>query len=169
MAKQGKATYSDAQAAIELCKVWRGGSAVKWLAHGGKGMPDHFKCRAPLQVNGVIQEGLFVDLYFKKSVTPGVPDKINFSLMFNHARVMGMDDNGPTRHMNTAGRGLPYHMQIVDHPHWHLPAPDTTPGYAEPFDRQPIATLWRMFCERANISDAPDWIPPMQGPQLDLL
>lgn len=169
MAKPGKASYSDAQGAIAAAKRWRGGQVMQWAAHGGKGVPDHYKCRSPLEINGVIQEGLFVDLFFKKSLLGGVPDKLYFSLMFNHARVMGLDENGPTRHLNSSGKGLAHHMQVIDHPHWHIPAPDCTPGYAEPVERQPIAELWRMFCARANINNAPGLSLPNQTAQMDLL
>lgn len=169
MAKSGRASYSDAVGAIEATKKWRGGKLMRWVEHGGKGTPDHYKCRSPLEINGVIQEGLFVDLYFKNSLLAGVPDKLYFSLMFNHARVMGLDENGPTRHLNKAGKGLAHHMQVIDHPHWHVPAPDSTPGYAEPIDRQPIDELWRMFCARANIKGAPGLSLPNQTAQMELL
>lgn len=169
MAQPGKASYSDAQGAIAAIKKWRGGKSIHWAPHGGKGFPSHFKCRSPLEVNGLIQEGLFIDLYFKPGKGPGMPDKISFSLMFNQARVMGLDENGPTRHLNTVGKGLPHHMQVIDHPHWHLPAPECTPGYAEPVDRHPIAELWRMFCARANIHSAPQLSLPNQTAQMDLL
>ncbi len=169
MAKPGKANYSDAKAAIEVAKTWRGGRSIQWAEHGGKGMPDHYKCRSPLEVNGVIQEALFIDLYFKRSILTGVPDKLCFSLMFNHARVMGLDENGPTRHRNSVGTGLAHYMQIVDHPHWHIPVPDGTPGYAEPLSRQPIAELWRIFCLRANINDAPVLTLPHQTAQMEPL
>lgn len=169
MAKPGKANYSEATAAIEMPKKWRGGAAMLWSESGGKGMPDHYKCRSPLEVNGLIQEGLFIDLFYKRSLLVGVPDKLYISLMFNHARVMGLDENGPARHLNSVGKGLEHYMQVVDHPHLHVPVPDGTPGYAEPLVRQPFDELWRMFCLRANINGAPGLTLPHQTAQMDLL
>lgn len=169
MAKPGKINYADALAAVAMPKEWAGGRPIAWSRQSQVGFPLHSKARAPLKFNGVVQEGCFIDLYHKISIIPGVPDKVSFSLMVNGARVMGLDENGPTSHLNKVGKGLAHFMSTVDHPHLHVPASDGTPGYADPIDRQPIDQLWQLFCARANIKGAPPFNFPATDAQLVLL
>lgn len=172
MAKARQVSFNDASAAIAMDKRWAGGGFLAWRPQGVPGFPNCHKCRATLSVNGVIQEGLFVDLFHKKSSLPHVPDKVSFSLVVMPARVFGLDENGISVHQNIAGRGMPFHMQTVDHPHLHFATPDSTDGYAEPVERQPIDKLWLLFLARANIEGAPPFRAPTgadEGGQLELL
>lgn len=169
MAKPGKIPYVDALSAINQPKYWGGGKRISWIEQGQQGYPHCHKARVTLMINGLIQEGYFVDLMHKASLLEGVPDKVSFSLIVNGARVLGLDENGPTQHLNTAGQGLPFFRQIVDHPHMHVPAEDQTPGYAEPLDRVSIEELWHLFCARANIFSAPPFNYPAADGQLELL
>ena len=169
MAKPGKIGYAEAEAAVSLVKTWRGGLFIKWREERKIGEPEHAKARVPLSVNGVIQEGLFVDIYYKRSVIEGIPDKLSISLMFNNSRVFGLDENGPTRHLNKVGQGLEHFRQPVSTPHVHYPVPDGSYGYAEPIERLPIDKLWSLFCARANILNAPPFNLPASDGQMDLL
>lgn len=169
MAKGGQIPFADALAGIAVPKKWAGGKSIKWRSQGQNGFPHSHKSRITLSVNGVIQEGYFVDLYHKLSMLDGVPDKVSFALIVNNARVMALDENGPSDHMNTVGRGLPHYQTMPDHPHLHIPVEESTSGYAEPLRRVLIEELWRLFLKRANISSAPPFNFPAENGQLELL
>lgn len=169
MAKGGQIPFADAIAGIELAKKWAGGKSIKWRPQGQNGFPHSHKSRITLSVNGVIQEGYFVDLYHKISALDGVPDKVAFVLIVNGARVLALDENGPSDHMNTVGIGRPHFQEMPDHPHLHVPVEESTSGYAEPLRRVCIEDLWRLFLKRANISLAPSFNFPAENGQMELL
>lgn len=81
------------------------------------------------------------------------------------ARLLALDENGPSEHVNTVGKGMPHYGKNADHPHVHVPVPEGSSGYAEPIDRTDIQALWRIFLERANISGAPPFTLPPRQPQ----
>ncbi|MNM59338.1 hypothetical protein D3C76_240140 [compost metagenome] len=165
MAKAGKIPYTDAMSAISLEKEWAGAPTILWVGMGGKGFPSSHKCRVPLSYKGVVQEGLFIDLFHKFSDLPGVPDKVCMTLVSADARVLALDENGPTTHINAVGYGMPHYQRQADHPHLHFPVPESSSGYAEPIDRVPLEALWRFFLQRANIDGAPPFNIPPRGPQ----
>ncbi|MFD2641827.1 hypothetical protein [Pseudomonas japonica] len=165
MAKAGKIPYVDAMSAISLEKAWAGATTILWVGTGGNGFPIAHKCRVPVSCKGVVQEGLFIDLFHKFSDLPGVPDKVSMTLVSGGARVLALDENGPTTHVNAVGRGMPHFQKLADHPHLHTPVPESSSGYAEPIDRVHIEALWRIFLERANIEGAPPFNLPNRGPQ----
>lgn len=169
MAKGGQIPFADALAGIAIPKKWAGGKSIKWRPQGQNGFPHSHKARTTLSVNGVIQEGYFVDLFHKASSLDGVPDKVAFVLIVSGARVMALDENGPSDHLNTVGLGQPFYQQIPDHPHLHIPVQESTSGYAEPITRAPIEDLWRLFLKRANINSAPTFNFPAENGQLELL
>jgi len=122
----------------------------------------------------VVQEGYFIDLYHKFSGLAAVPDKVSMTLVANGARVLALDENGPSEHVNTVGKDHPFYGQNADHPHLHTPVPESSSEYAEPIRRVDIEGLWRVFLERANIEAAPPFnLPPRKpqagGGQMDLL
>jgi hypothetical protein len=119
----------------------------------------------PLSVNGVVQEGYFVDLFHKHSDFAGVPDKVSMTLVASGARVLALDENGPSEHVNTVGKGLPFYLQKANHPHLHVPVPESSSEYAEPIEREGIEGLWRIFLSRANIEGAPPFTLPPRKPQ----
>src|SRR5690606_32705459 len=144
-------------------KVWEGGKAIPWKPRGGNGFPATHNARVTLSIKGVIQEGYFVDIFHKTSTLDGVPDKVSFALIAGGARVLALDENGPSDHMNVVGRGRLFFGIRPDHPHVHVPVEEDSSRYAEPLDRQPIDILWRTFLERANIKSAPNFrFPPQQ-------
>lgn len=167
MAKAGKIPFVDAVSAIGVAKTWEGARSILWKGSGGKGFPASFKCRSPLSVNGVVQEGYFVDLFYKFSDLLGVPDKVSMTLVVSGARVLALDENGPTTHVNLVGKGMPFYGRNADHPHLHVPVSESSSGYAEPIDRVQVEGLWRIFLERANITGAPLFSIPPRGPQED--
>ncbi|NBB11792.1 hypothetical protein [Pseudomonas sp. SLFW] len=167
MAKAGKIPYVDAISSIALPKTWAGASLIRWKSTGGKGSPAAHKCRIPLSVNNVVQEGLFVDLFYKYSGIAGLPDKVCMAFVAHNARLMALDENGPSQHVNVVGKQMPFYGKVADHPHLHFPVEEASSGYAEPIDRQAIGQLWRLFLERANINEAPTFTLPPKGPQQD--
>jgi len=169
MAKPGQIPYADAIHAIALGKEWSGGGSLKWIVKGPEGFPDHHKCRANISINGVIQEGYFVDIFHKKSTIDGIPDKVSIALIVNSARILALDENGPSQHANTVGKGHPFYQQIADHPHLHVPTAESSAGYAEPLKRTSIEDLWQVFLDRANINNAPPFNFPQKDSQMDLL
>lgn len=165
MAQAGQIPYSDALLSIASPKVWAGASRILWKGQGGKGFPASYKCRAPLSINGVVQEGYFVDLFFKYSDLQGVPDKVSMTFVTGRARVLALDENGPSAHINTVGKGMPFYAMNADHPHLHVPVHDSSSEYAEPIERIDVQGLWRMFLTRANIDKAPPFALPPRKPQ----
>ena len=82
MAKGGQIPFADALASIAIPKKWAGGKSIKWRPQGQNGFPHSHTARTTLSVNGVIQEGYFVDLFHKASSLDGVPDKVAFVRVF---------------------------------------------------------------------------------------
>lgn len=160
MDKAGQMPYADALNAISVKKSWEGGAGIIWRPQGGKGFPHSHKSLINLSVNGVIQEGYFLDLYHKKSALDGVPDKVSMTLAVSGARILALDENGPSVHVNAVGKNFPFFMKRADHPHIHIPVPEHTSGYAEPIERMDIGELWIEFLQRANIAGAPPFTPP---------
>jgi hypothetical protein len=174
MAQAGQIPYADALSAIAVPKAWAGAHRILWKAQGGKGFPESHKCRVPLSIHGLVQEGYFIDLYHKYSGLPAVPDKVSMTLVANGARVLALDENGPSEHINTVGKGRPFYGRNADHPHLHTPVAESSSEYAEPIGRVDIQGLWRIFLEHANIEGAPSFnLPPRKpqagGGQMDLL
>lgn len=167
MAKAGKIPFVDAMSAIAVSKSWAGADSILWKGMGGKGFPASHKCRIPLSVKNVVQEGYFVDLFHKFSDLPGIPDKVSMTFVVGGARILALDENGPSEHVNIVGKGMPFYGKNSDHPHLHVPVSESSSGYAEPIDRADIEVLWRIFLERANIADAPPFKLPSRGPQED--
>lgn len=167
MAQAGQIPYADALSAIAVPKAWEGANRILWKGQGGKGFPESHKCRVPLSIHGVVQEGYFIDLYHKRSSLAAVPDKVSMTLVANGARVLALDENGPSEHINTVGKGHPFYGQSADHPHLHTPVPESSSEYAEPIGRVDIQGLWRIFLERANIEGAPPFNLPPRKPQAD--
>lgn len=167
MAKAGRIPYTDAISAVSIPKKWAGAPSLIWKEKGGKGFPAAYNLRIPLEVNGVVQEGYFLDLYFKFSDLEDVPHKVSMAFVASDARLVALDENGPTQHINSVGIGLPFHQKNATHPHLHFPVPEASSGYAEPIDRVDLQSLWRIFLERANISGAPPFSLPPRQPRDD--
>lgn len=167
MAKAGQLPFSDAMAAIAVEKCWAGSTKIRWKAQGGQGLPHSYKSRNNLSVNGVIQEGYFVDLFLKFSDIEGVPDKVYMTFVVTSARVVALDENGPAEHVNTVGLGRDFYRQSVSHPHLHVPVPEGCGLYAEPVERTDIQGLWRIFLGSANILEAPPLTLPPRKPKSD--
>ncbi len=167
MAQAGQIPYTDATMAIAAPKTWAGAHRIIWKGQGGKGFPESFKCRAPISINGVVQEGYFIDLFFKHSDLKGVPDKVSMTFVANRARILALDENGPSEHINTVGKGYLFYGKNADHPHLHVPVPESSSEYAEPVERTDIQRLWRFFLTRANIENAPPFLLPPRKPQTE--
>lgn len=168
MAKPNEIDFETAKEGIALPKAWAGPSRIEWITNAPKSSLPGYSCRVGLEISGEFREGCFVNITFKSSSIPGVPDSVSFTLLFDNARVIGVDDNGPSRHLNSVGKGMPYYMQTVSHPHIHFPVPESSAKYAEPLAPQDISALWKLFLERANISGAPDFHRPTEQMGLPL-
>ena len=112
-----------------------------------------------------MQEGYFLDVFHKYSNFPDVPDKVSMTFVAGGARLLALDENGPSEHVNTVGKGMHFYGKNAEHPHIHVPVPESSSGYAEPIDRTDIQALWRIFLERASISGAPPFTLPPRQPQ----
>lgn len=82
-----------------------------------------------------MQAGYFLDIFHKYSDLPGVPDKVSMTFVAGGARLLAIDENGPSEHVNSVGKGMLYYGKNADHPHVHVPVPESSSGYAEPIDR----------------------------------
>lgn len=163
MASPKTIPYDEAIFAVSKPKKWAGGARIVWRSNSARRFPTPYSFRAGLEVDGVTVEGWFVDLYFKHSRIPGARDTLSMGLIANSTRVIAIDDNGPSIHLNTVGVGLPYFMREVGHPHLHRPVPEASEGYAEPLDSSTIQVMWGLFLKTANISGAPPLELPEQG------
>lgn len=168
MAKPNEIDYEAAKDGISLPKIWAGPPKIEWITNSPKCQLPGYSFRVSLEILGEIREGCFVNVTFKRSLISGIPDSVSFTLLFDNARILGIDDNGPSRHINIAGKGMPYYMQRIDHPHIHFPVPESSSKYAEPLEPQDISSLWNLFLEHANISGAPGFNQPTEQMGLPL-
>lgn len=176
MAKPKTIPSATAVKVIDTPKFWLPNSEFAWAQTSVKKFPSSYKLRLGLEVEtsgGRIEpEGLFIECFFKKSFIDLIPDTLYMSLLVQNARVFGIDENGPGGHINRVGLGMPFYQQQVNHPHMHIPADESSYGYAEPISRQPIKELWNLFLKQANIYEAPSIILPGEtnlSTQMDLL
>lgn len=164
MAKPKAISSAVAREIIDKPKFWLPSAGFPWAQTTVKKFPSAYKLRAGLEVEAgggrVEPEGLFVDCYYKKSLIHGVPDTLSLTLLVQNARVFGLDENGPSSHINRIGAGMPYYQQQVSHPHIHIPVDEACYGYAEPIPAQSIEELWTLFLKQANIHEAPDIVLP---------
>lgn len=176
MAKPKTISPEVARKMIERPKFWLPNAKITWAKTTVKRFPCAYKFRVGLEVDAAVgrvePEGLFIECYFKKSLIHGVPDTLSITLLVQNSRAFGVDENGPSEHMNKVGLGQPYHRLTVAHPHIHLPVDESSYGYAEPLAPQSLENLWRLFREKANIYEAPNLTLPGTGApdeQMELL
>jgi len=80
-----------------------------------------------------------------------VPNTIYMNFFYQNAIVFAVHDGGPTKHINKVGESKKFYQQIIDHPHKHIPVPESSYGYAEPLEPMSIDDLWYLFRQEANI------------------
>lgn len=155
----------DLRRIVSIEKSWISSGPMVWVDAGGR--PKGFKLREHLALHGGLQPAtLFVDLYLKHSSIPGASDKLSISLFYRNFRVLGIDENWPSRHFNEVGIGRPYFKRAVDHPHLHTVCDDGIEGYAEPISSAHLSSYWQQFVSMTNIVGAPEFTEPTT--QLDL-
>lgn len=133
---------------------------MSWNDTGGR--PAGFAFREPLAVgDGIVPATLFMAAYFKPATVPGVRDKLSVSLCFMNYRILGIDDNGPSRHYNHVGVDRPHYRRAVDHPQLHTVSDDCIYGYAEPFATSSNEDTWRQFLALCHIEGAPSFQLPI--------
>lgn len=163
-------THAEAVSMIETAKQWSSASSIQWLQQSQKKLPSGFKsCNIPLKIGELYEEGLFVDLYFKESLLPGLSPKFSVSLMYKKTRILAIDTGPEAGHTNLIGRGRPYFQLVVGMPHLHTPSEDGVYGYAEPLPAQELKELWEVFLEKAKIQGAPPLNLPNEGQAGNLL
>ena len=158
MARPGTIPYAEALDAIQAVKRWPKGLRFDWKTQSSKKFPAPYSFRAPLSINpdqSSFADDWFVDCSFKKSIIVGVNDSLSISLVVNNARIIGVDDNGPSRHINKVGSGMPYYQKTIGHPHLHRPVEEASYGYAEPLEAATVQSLWELFLKEAHITEAP--------------
>lgn len=158
MAKQKTIPYDKAIQAIDALKIWPKGARFEWKSQSTRRFPAPYSFRSPLALDVEqtrFAEDWFVDFYFKRSQLPGVRDTLSMAFIVNKARIVAVDDNGPSAHLNKVGAGHPYYQKVADHPHLHIPIPEASYGYAEPLAGTTVQALWELFLEKANITGAP--------------
>lgn len=156
--KQKTIPYDEARQAIEAMKVWPANTPFVWKKPATKKLPAPYSFRTSLALDleqTRFAEDWFVELYYKKSRFAGVRDTLSITFIVNKARIVAIDDNGPSSHMNKVGVGLPFYQQVADHPHLHTPVPEASYGYAEPLSSNTVQALWELFLAKANIAGAP--------------
>lgn len=176
MAKPKTISPDDAKKTIDRPKFWLSNAKISWAKTTVKRFPSAYKFRVGLEIAAttgrVEPEGLFIECYFKKSLIHGVPDTLSMTLLVQNSRAFGVDENGPSEHLNKVGLGQRYYQQTVGHPHIHLPVNESSYGYAEPLAPQSLENLWSLFLEKANIHEAPSLTLPSTGApdeQMELL
>lgn len=158
MAKQKTIPYDEAAMAIAALKVWPSHAQFDWKSQSTRKFPAPYTFRVALALNveqTKFAEDWFVEFYYKKSPVPGVRDTLSITLVINKARIVAIDDNGSSSHINKVGAGLPYYQKQADHPHIHIPVPEATYGYAEPLASTTVQAMWELFLSKANITGAP--------------
>lgn len=164
------ARYAMIQNVVATPKLWTAGSDLSslWVQERQRRFPKPFFFRVTPSIGGKSIEGVFIEARFKQTHVPGNRDSLNFSLVVDGVRVLGLDDNGPSRHLNLVGVGLPYYQQQADHPHFNFSVPDALVGYAEPILLAPPEDLWTAFLTRANIVGAPTFLLPAGQTELPI-
>lgn len=148
---------------VSLQKAWVASAEMTWVDAGGR--PRGFRSRDRLALpDGSQPASLFVQCYFKPSGVQGCPDKLSISLFFKHHRVLAVDENGPSGHLNVVGQGRPYFGKRVGHPQLHTISDDAIDGYAEPLESMSLERYWDYFVSKAGITGA----PPFRLPTLQL-
>ena len=158
MAKPKTIQYEEARRAIETLKVWPRNTQFVWKKPATKKLPAPYSFRTSLALDteqSRFAESWFIELYYKKSILPGVRDTLSITFIVNKARIVAVDDNGPSSHMNKVGVGLPFYQQVIGHPHLHIPVTDASYGYAKPLSSTTTQALWELFLTEANITGAP--------------
>jgi hypothetical protein len=147
---------------ITLPKRWLSAGEMPWVDAGGK--PKGFTFREHLALEGGLQPAtLFVDGYFKPSTIEGSRDKLSLCLFYKNSRILGIDDDGASRHRNVVGVGRPLYQHTINHPHLHTVSDDSIDGYAEPLPESTFDAFWSQFLEMASIEGGPRFsLPPAQ-------
>lgn len=145
---------------VILPKSWVASGEMTWVDAGGRPRGFKFRERLALQ-DGSQPASLFVECYYKQSGIQGCPDKLSLGLFFNHHRVLAVDENGPTGHVNSVGIGRPYFGKRVGHPQLHTVSDDAIYGYAEPIQPMSLERLWEYFVSEARITGAPPFKLPI--------
>lgn len=152
---------ADIRRTISLPKTWVASREMAWVDAGGR--PRGFKCRQRLALlDGSQPANLFVDCYFKPSGVQGCPDKLSLGLFYHNVRALGLDENGPSGHVNVVGSGRPYFGKRIGHPQLHTVSDDGLYGYAEPLEPMSLERYWDYFITAAGITGAPPFQLPTQ-------
>ncbi|CAE6837562.1 hypothetical protein [Xanthomonas arboricola] len=142
-------------------KIWVAAGEIAWVDAGGR--PKGYKFRAALSLEGYTPDTLYVEAYYKESTIEDVPDKLSLSLFYRNHRILGLDENGATRHRNGVGVGRQHYLELVGHPHLHTISDDAVCGYAEPLESAEFSAHWATFLSHAGIENAPVFsLPPGQ-------
>ncbi|MDR9468601.1 hypothetical protein [Marinospirillum sp.] len=169
MPKIKEVTYDEAQLVISEFKAWAAGTQINWAQKSDRYFPKSYSSKNPLMIDGLLPEGLVLELYFKPSILTGVQDTFSASLLFQGVRILGLDAGQPAHHLNLVGENEEMYLREVNPPHLHRCVPDAMTGYAEPLPDASIEDLWEDFLLHANIMDAPELNLPDSGQTRPLL
>ena len=151
---------------IAVPKAWVASGEMTWVDAGSRPRGFTFRERLALP-DGSQPASLFVECYFKPSSVQGCADKLSLSLIVHHHRVFGLDEDGPSNHLNSVGIGRPYFGKRIGHPQVHTISDDCIVGYAEPIEPMSFEGYWDHFVAKTRITGAPSFKLPTQ--QLGLL
>lgn len=157
---QKKVSYARAIEIIQKTKYWSGPESFAKGWQGSKSIPSTFKIRAPLQIEGIVMEGCFVEVIYKRSPSGLAKDTFSASFFIDNARTVAIDDGKPSNHTNRIGEGHEYFGKVINHPHLHVPVESGSNGYAIPLEEMSTSELWQRFLKEAGISSAPDFTMP---------
>lgn len=152
MAKPNTIPYADAVHGIEQAKHWPlSKNKITWIQISKKNWPFSYKFFIGLLVDSSFPEGTKVELFYKESIIPNVRNTIYMNFFYQNAVVFAVHDGSPSKHINNVGVGKKFYRKMIDHPHKHIPVPESSYGYAEPLEPMTIDELWCLFKKEANI------------------
>ena len=155
------AAVAEIRRMIAAPKAWVASGPMTWVDAGGKPRGARFRERLALP-DGSQPASLFVECYFKPTRIQGGADKLSLSLFFHQHRVFGVDEDGPSGHLNTVGVNRPYFGHRIGHPQVHTVSDDCIYGYAEPLEPMSLDGFWDYFVREAGITGAPPFKLPVQ-------
>lgn len=143
---------------------------MRWTTVRGKMKFQWHQARMIVLFSDAVEvpEGVYVHCQWYPRVK-SIPERWNFSLLYEDERIYGIDVQPQSPHRNNIGKGRPLHKQLISGTHEHTWSEEGY-GYAAPINvplDQPHV-IWQMFLSRANIAPGDFFHPDDNQPELEL-
>lgn len=162
----GAVTLAEAEEVLAREKVLN--TDMQWTTTRGKMKFQWYQSRIILLYSDevAIPEGLYVHCQWQRRMK-SIPERWNFSVMYEDQRIYGIDVQPSSPHRNDAGKGRPLYKKVIDGTHEHTWSEEGY-GYAEPINvpRNQPEIIWQMFLKRANIAPGDFFHPDDNEPEL---